>query len=255
MSWLTVPRKPEPEVMGEADEVQAYASAAAQAYLSSLDDTWVDQVIRIGGDHGAASAAQGPLRGWLLDVGTGPGGIPLKLVRRCPSLRAVGVDRSLNMVREARQAAAEQGLGQRAFFLLADAHRLSFPDAYFDLVLSNSLLHHLQDPVAVLNEMARVAKPSGAVLLRDLRRPSRLSFFLHVRWFGRYYSGLMRKLYEDSVRAAYTGAELGELLRRSALADARVFFHGRTHLGFVRRGAVGGKETAAERREIATSLL
>ena len=111
MSWLTVPRKPEPEVMGEADEVQAYASAAAQAYLSSLDDTWVDQVIRTGGDHGPASAAQGPLRGWLLDVGTGPGGIPLKLVRLCPSLRAVGVDRSLNMVREARQAAAEQGLG------------------------------------------------------------------------------------------------------------------------------------------------
>jgi len=95
----------------------------------------------------------------------------------------------------------------------------------------------LSDPVEVFNEMARVAKPSGLVLLRDLCRPSRLAFPLHVRWFGRYYSGLMSKLYFDSVRAAYTDRELAELLRRSALADARGFFHGRTHLGFIRRGS------------------
>ena len=110
---------------------------------------------------------------------------------------------------------------------VADAARLCFPDAFFDFVLSNSLLHHLPSPVEAFNEMARVAKPSGVVLLRDLCRPSRLAFPLHVRWFGRYYSGLMRQLYFDSVGAAYTDRELAELLRRSALADARVFFHGR----------------------------
>ena len=132
-----------------------------------------------------------------------------------------------------------QRLAERAFFLVADAARLCFPDAFFDFVLSNSLLHHLPSPVEAFNEMARVAKPSGVVLLRDLCRPSRLAFPLHVRWFGRYYSGLMRQLYFDSVGAAYTDRELAELLRRSALADARVFFHGRTHLGFIRRGESG----------------
>lgn len=221
MSWWTLPRRPEPEVMSEADEVEAYASAAAQAYLDSMDNTLVDQAVSLGRTSG-----------WLLDIGTGPGGIPLKLARRLPNLRVVGVDFSVNMVRAARRSAAEQDLTERASFPVSDAKRLCFPDACFDLVLSNSVLHHLPDPIPLFNEMARVLKPGGVVLLRDLRRPTRLVFPLHVRWFGRYYSGLMKKLYEDSVRAAYTGTELADLLRRSALKGARLFFHERTHLGF-----------------------
>lgn len=226
MSWLTLPpRKPEPEVMGDADEVDAYASAAAQAHLDAIDNTLVDQVLSLGVTGGR-----------LLDVGTGPGGIPLKIARRVPAVRAVGVDYSHNMILSARHAAREQGLADRVSFSVGDANRLSFPDASFDIVLSNSVLHHLTNPLALLNEMARVARPDGVVLLRDLRRPSRLAFPFHVRWHGRYYSGLMYKLFEDSVAAAYTGEELAALLGNSALADARVFFHERTHLGFVRNG-------------------
>ena len=227
--------------MGDADEVEAYASAAAQQHLDAVDDTLVEQVLAVASANGSRPAADAALSGRLLDIGAGPGGIPLKLVRRCPALDAVGVDYSLNMVRAARRSAAEQGLDARATFLVADAGRLGFPDGCFDFVISNSVLHHLHEPLAVFNEMARVAKPGGVVLLRDLRRPSRLGFPLHVRWFGRYYSGLMKKLYVDSVKAAYTGDELAGLLRRSALADARIFFHQRTHLGFVRSGAAGDR--------------
>ena len=113
MGWLTLPRKPEPEVMGEADEVEAYASAAAQAYLDSVDNTLVAQVLSEGSPN-TPGVDGSPLSGWLLDIGAGPGGIPLKIVRRCRSLCAVGVDRSLNMVRTARKCAVEQGLAERA---------------------------------------------------------------------------------------------------------------------------------------------
>ncbi len=215
--------------MSDAEEVDAYASAAAQAYLDSIDNTLVEQLLAVGSQDGLPT-------GWLLDIGTGPGGIPLKIARRCPNLRVVGTDRSANMVRAARQAAEAEDISTRACFLVGDANRLCFPDAWFDFVLANSLLHHLRDPVAAFNEMARVAKPQAVVLLRDLRRPSRLAYRLHIGWYGRYYSGLMKKLYEDSVHAAYTGEELRDLLQRSALADARVFFHERTHLGFIRGG-------------------
>jgi len=225
MKWLTLPRIPEPEVMAEANDVEAYASAATQSYLDAVDDTFVEQVLCFG-----------PLKGWLLDLGTGPGSIPLKIARRSPELRVVGVDRSLLMVQEARRAAAREKLDGQAFFMLADAARLSFGDAFFHVVICNSLLHHLPQPVAVFNEMARVAKPEGLVLLRDLRRPSRLAFPFHVRWHGRHYSGTMRKLYRDSVRAAYTAQELTQLLHGSAMADAQTFHHRRTHLGFYRAG-------------------
>ncbi len=211
--------------MDNADEVDAYSSAASQAYLDSIDNTVVDHVISLGAQSG-----------WLLDIGTGPGGIPLKIAERCPDLRAVGVDRSRRMIRTARNAAARRGFGNRVSFMIADASRLCFPDACFDFVLSNSLLHHLKQPVPVFEEMARVSKPQGVILLRDLRRPARPVFLFHVRWFGRFYSGVMKKLYVDSVRSAYTEGELSDLLRPSALANARVFRYSRTLLGFVRKG-------------------
>ena len=216
--------------MADTDEVEAYASAAAQAYLDSIDNTLVEQVISLG-----------PWSVRLLDLGTGPGGLPLKIAHRSPNLCVVGIDRSLNMIRAARRAAAEQKLDARAHFFVGDAKWLCFPDSSFDLVLANSLLHHLSDPVAAFDEIARVVKPGGSVLMRDLRRPSRLVFPFHVRWHGRYYSGLMKKLYVDSVRAAYTAEELADLLRRSALHDARIFLHERTHLGFIRDRRSPGK--------------
>ena len=228
MGWLTLPRTPEPEAMDHAEAVEAYASAAAQAYLDTIDNTLVEQV-----------AGLGITSGRLLDIGCGPGGIALKIARRLPEMCVIGIDCSAAMIRAACEAATRQGLVGRATFLVGDGNRLCFPDARFDLVLSNSVLHHLHDPRAFLNEMARLAKPDGVVLLRDLRRPGRLIFPLHVGWYGRHYSGLMKKLYVDSVRAAYTGEELAELLRQSRLTDARIFYHQRTHLGFLRHGRTG----------------
>jgi ubiquinone/menaquinone biosynthesis C-methylase UbiE len=222
MDWLTFPRTPEPEVMDNADEVDVYASAATQRHLDAIDTTLVDHIARLG----VAS-------GRLLDVGCGPGNIALKIANRWPGVRVVGVDFSRNMILAARAAADTQRLSARAEFFAGDAKKLPFPDGAFDFVFSNSVLHHLRDPVGMLDEMARVVKPGGIVLLRDLRRPGRLIFPWHVRWYGRHYSGLMRKLFTDSVRAAYTGEELAMMLHASRLPAARLFYHERTHLGFV----------------------
>lgn len=225
VSWLDLPRTPEPEVMHDAEEVEVYASAAAQAHLDAIDNTLVNQVLQVG-----------PPRARLLDIGTGPGGIPLKIARRRAAWQVVGIDLSTNMVRAARCAAASEHLEGRVTFLVADGCRLPFPDHSFDVVISNSVLHHLRVPTALFREMERIACPGGIILMRDLRRPSRLAFPLHVRWHGRHYTGLMYKLFVDSVRASYTERELKDLLRESGLTDAQVFLHARTHIGFIRGG-------------------
>ncbi len=237
MGRLDLPRVPELEVMDECGEVEAYSSAAAHAYLGKIDDTFVTHALRL-----VTTLIGASVGGTVLDIGTGPGQIALKLAARLPGWLVVGVDRSPNMIRQAlaaRQAA--RSTAQRpgrtpaeADFLVADANRLPFPDGSFDLVICNSVLHHLKNPASLFAELARVAKPSGAILLRDLRRPSRVALPFHARWFGRHYSGTMYRLYCDSLRAAYTFDELSALLQKSPLRDAHVFRRGRTHLGIER---------------------
>jgi ubiquinone/menaquinone biosynthesis C-methylase UbiE len=237
MGWLDLPRVPEPEVMDECGEVEAYSSAAAQSYLSKIDDTFVAHALRL-----VATLITADVAGTLLDIGTGPGQIALKLAAQLPGWLVVGVDRSPNMIRQAVAASrAAQSTPQRpgrkraeVEFLVGDANRLPFSDASFDLVLCNSVLHHLENPARLLTEIARVAKPDGAILLRDLRRPSRAAYPFHSRWYGRHYSGTMYRLYCDSLHAAYTVDELSALLQKSSLVDAHVFRRGRTHIGVER---------------------
>ena len=215
--------------MSDEDEVSAYASAAAQKYLDAVDDTLVEQVL-------ALATPKGSLTGRLLDVGCGPGNIALKLAERCPQLSIVGLDCSRNMVQAARREAARMGVEHRTSFQQANAVQLPFASGAFDIVLSNSVLHHLVEPSRAFGEMLRVAKPAGTVLLRDLRRPSRLAYPWHIRWYGRHYSGIMKRLFEDSVRAAYTPEELSGLLGSCGMSNAQIFLHERTHMGFVYRG-------------------
>jgi ubiquinone/menaquinone biosynthesis C-methylase UbiE len=228
MGWLDLPRVPEPEVMDESCEVEAYSSAAAQSYLSKIDDTFVTHALRL-----ISARISAGLAGRALDIGTGPGQIVRKLAAQMPGWQFVGVDRSPNMIREATVARAD-ALSNRVEFHVADANHLTFPDASFDLVLCNSVLHHLENPSSVLAEIARVAKPDAAILVRDLRRPSRIAFPFHSRWYGRHYSGTMYRLYCDSLRAAYTFDELSALLQKSPLRDAHAFQLRRTHLGVER---------------------
>lgn len=222
-SWFQLERIPEPEVMDDREGVEAYSNSASQAYLERIDRTFVDHALSLG-----------VTRGHALDIGTGPGLIPIMLAARVPRLRLTGVDLSEPMLQKARNAAEQAGVADRLEFRVGDAKSLPFPERSFDLVLCNSLLHHLPTPLALLHEISRISKHGSAILLRDLKRPSRPEFPFHALWHGRHYSGVMSRLYRASLRSAYTRAELETLLQQSKLAGARVFRTGRTHIGIER---------------------
>jgi ubiquinone/menaquinone biosynthesis C-methylase UbiE len=220
--------------MDTDEEVDAYTSAAGQKYLEAIDRTFVDHVAGLIGSSGL------PFKDCrVLDFGCGPGQIPILMARRWPKMRIIGADAGPNMLEQAKRDATTAGVEiewQLVRLGPQGEDRLPFEDAEFDVVLCNSTLHHLDDPLSALNELARVAKPSAAVLVRDLMRPPAPAYPLHVRLFGRHYSGEMRRLYEASVRAAYTLDELQEMLESSRLNDgrSRVFKRGLTHLGIER---------------------
>jgi ubiquinone/menaquinone biosynthesis C-methylase UbiE len=222
--WFFLRRRPEPEVMESYQETDVYSSAAFQAHLDRLDNTFVDHVLSLGTTSGLA-----------LDVGTGPGQIPIKLALRLPKLEIIGLDLSEAMLIKAQHDAKQSGVADRVHFQIGDAKKLAFPDNHFNLVICNSLLHHVADPVATLNELARVSRSRGAILLRDLRRPSTLAFPFHISWYGRHYRGLMKKLFTDSVRAAYTGEEMQQLMDQSNITGGRVFAMGKSHIGIEKK--------------------
>jgi ubiquinone/menaquinone biosynthesis C-methylase UbiE len=227
MALLDLPRVPEPEGMDDSAEVEAYASAAAQAHLDAIDDTFVEHAIRL---------VAGRQRGRALDIGTGPGQIVIKVARQLTLWKFTGVDRSPAMIAQANRNLAATGgaLVARVEFQLANGTSLPFADRTFDFLMCNSVLHHLAEPERLLAEMARLVKPEGAILLRDLRRPGRLAYPLHVWRHGWHYSGTMRRLFRDSVRSAYTSEELKKLLASSGLEGARVFNQRSTHIGIER---------------------
>lgn len=99
----------------------------------------------------------------LLDVGCGPGTITADLAERVAPGRAVGMDRSPDVIAEAAATSGRDGLT----FVVGDVYALDAPDASFDVVHAHQVLQHLSDPVAALRELRRVCRPDGVVAVRD----------------------------------------------------------------------------------------
>jgi ubiquinone/menaquinone biosynthesis C-methylase UbiE len=104
----------------------------------------------------------------VLDVGTGPGRVPLLISRRCPSLTVEGIDLSEQMIARATQAAS-LATGGRVTYRVADVRALPYPDRSIDLVVSSLSLHHWTDVSAGLAEIQRVLRPDGQAWIYDVR--------------------------------------------------------------------------------------
>lgn len=160
----------------------------------------------------------------VLDLGTGVGRIPTELALRHPDWEFWAVDLSEDMLARAHANARQAGVADRIHFVSGSAANVPFASGTFDLVISHFTLHHLDRPEEMLNEAARVARRGGQVIIKDLRRVSRLKaagllvFSKHVL----RYSPVQLAMYRASLAAALTMAETRELVARSRLATARV---------------------------------
>lgn len=137
-----------------------------------------------------------PRAGALLDIGTGTGRL-LELVAERVD-RAVGVDASRDMLALARARLAERGIAHRCGVRQADMYRLPFPDAAFEVVTLQMVLHYAEDPAAAIAEAARVLHPDGLLLIVDLAAHDRAELMQrHAhRWPG----------FDDAELAGWLGA-------------------------------------------------
>ena len=106
----------------------------------------------------------------VLDVATGTGAVAERLVLRY-RCRVTGIDQSADMLAAARTRLEEGGLAQRVTLVLGEAEHLPFPDAAFDALAVTYLLRYVEDPGAVLGELARVVRPGGVLASMEFGVP------------------------------------------------------------------------------------
>jgi len=100
--------------------------------------------------------------GRVLEIGVGTG---LSLDRYAPNVEVTGIDVSTEMLDKARRKVAERGLANVVRISEMDARALAFPDGYFDTVVAMHVISVVPEPEKVMQEMARVCKSGGEVLL------------------------------------------------------------------------------------------
>jgi ubiquinone/menaquinone biosynthesis C-methylase UbiE len=155
------------------DVVREEFTKQAQAFASSPWISDEQQIARLV----AAAELTGCER--VLDVATGPGYIAEAFSRHAREV--VGIDLTDAMLAIARKRTAQRGL-KNITFRTGDVRALPFVDAMFDVVVGRYALHHMEQPAALLQEMARVCRPGGTVLVEDLfasEHPDRAAYQNH----------------------------------------------------------------------------
>jgi 2-polyprenyl-3-methyl-5-hydroxy-6-metoxy-1,4-benzoquinol methylase len=198
-------RQPEPELMDLPHEAHAYAAAN----FSDVNAAFVDRLTALTFNLDVARA---------VDLGAGPGDIAVRVARQRPQWHIDAVDAADAMIEIAHGAVARAGVERQVWLHKADAKQTRLAAGY-DVIFSNSLLHHMPDPVPLWREIRRLARPGAVVFVRDLLRPATYD---RVDEIVQQYAGgeseTLREEFRRSLMSAFTPAEI-----RAQLDDAGLF--------------------------------
>lgn len=192
--------------MDSAEQAEAYAAADFSESNALFVDLFRDCV---GDDPGGVR---------VLDLGCGPADIAIRLATAYPGLSIDAVDGAEHMLRLAREAVTEAGLGERITLI-----RRRIPDerleaASYGAVVSNSLLHHLADPLDLWRTATRCGALEAAVVVMDLLRPADEA---GVEAVLEAHAGdappVLRRDFRASLMASYTLDEVAGQLAASGL--------------------------------------
>ena len=185
-------RRAEPELMDESEQAKAYA----QADFSVAHESFVDFF---------EAVFKGLPVGHVLDLGCGSGDVSCRFARRFPKVRLDGIDGSRAMLHWGYKAVAERQLQQRVRLHHGYLPGADFPRRDYDIVISNSLLHHLADPAVLWRLLPMAGRPGARVFVMDLVRPATLE---EARRLKQLYSSeeppILQRDFFNSLLAAYT---------------------------------------------------
>lgn len=218
-------RTPEPE---ELMDDPAQARAYAEADFSEANNLFIELFSRLW---------PAGREGRMLDLGCGPADIPIALADAYRKIEIEAVDGAEAMLVLARAAvAAEAAVSDRITLHQRRLPTTDLPAGHYDALLSNSLLHHLQDPQDLWLTLAHCARPGARVLVMDLKRPdSELAADILVETHALDAPEVLRRDFHNSLLAAYTPDEVRGQLHQAGLDGLEVLEVSDRHLAVMGR--------------------
>lgn len=204
----------------EHDLAQAnYHVERAYARWAPIYDLVFAAIMRPGRMALAEAASRKP--GLVLDVGVGTG---LELPMFSAHVELIGIDLSEPMLRRARSRVKALRLANVVGLLVMDATRLAFPDNSFDVVVAPYVLTVLPDPHRSLDELLRVVKPQGEIILVNHIGAQRGALARTEAWLGKRSKALgWRPEFPWSLLQDWINMRPCRLIERRALPPLKLF--------------------------------
>lgn len=204
-------RVPEPELMDDAEQARAYAEADFEQPHALFVELLQRKLLGL------------PPTGRALDLGCGAGDISFRVARACEGWHIDAVDASLAMLSLARERAARDPARDRLRFTWGRLPDDAPPRDSYELIFSNSLLHHLPEPEILWSSVKRFCAPGGWIFVMDLMRPdSEGEVEALVERHAAGEPELLRRDFRASLFAAYRPGEATRQLERAGLEGLRV---------------------------------
>ena len=199
-------RTPEPELMDSGAQTQAYADAdfsdSNTLFVESFKDSF----------PGLATS------GNLIDLGCGPGDICIRLSKTLPGWRITGLDAGENMLRQAKLAVDKAGAKDSVSLRLSYLPDEALETCAYDAIVSNSLMHHLPEPMSLWGTILQVGRPGAAIKVMDLCRPeSEKHAAALIDTYAKDEPDVLREDFYNSLLAAYTQEEIQGQLQSTGL--------------------------------------
>lgn len=194
----------EPELMDDPEQAEAYA----HAHFAEENQRFVERFKEYFPEFS---------QGRVLDLGCGPADIPIRFARLYPGCQVIGVDAAAPMIQLGEQAVNQTGLADR-ITLRCERYEEIAGARIVDAVISNSLLHHLPNPLQFWQKLRQLVKPGAPVLVMDLLRPeSPEAAQAIVDQYAADEPDILRRDFYNSLLAAFTEDEIGSQLARMNL--------------------------------------
>jgi ubiquinone/menaquinone biosynthesis C-methylase UbiE len=203
---MALDRVLEPEVMDSEQEAQEYNDMDH----SLVNQRFVEEIIAFA--KSTIDSDQELELGDVLDLGTGTALIPIELCKQHEHCRVMAIDMAVSMLELAVYNIEAAGMTDRITLAKIDAKELSYEDEMFDSVISNSIIHHIPEPIESLSEMNRVCSEGGLIFVRDLMRPDdEATLEKIVQTYAGEETEYSQKLFRDSLHAALSLDEIRDL--------------------------------------------